>query len=620
LPGIVGIVPKPDKVLLDKMVSSIMHESWYRIDKCSSSFFSIGRVHLGTFNPEPQPIFNENRTLSIFFDGEIYDYNHEMEYLKTRGHKFYVNNDAEFCLHLYEEQGNDFVKELNGTFFLVMCDYLNRKVIIANDRYSIRRHYYMLNNRQLLFAPEAKAILQGGSFKKELNSSAVADFFAFGYLLGDKTLFKYINSFPPASISVYDGNQLVTERYWDFSYSPDRSLSEKQFVDKLVRYFRIAVNIRIHKNRRYGISLSGGLDSRVVLASVDKNRGKIAAYTFGNRNCDEVRISGQVSDKFNVKSCFYEITPEIIVANAEKEVYLTEGLDHIGLSYIYSIHKILSKDIDVVFDGLGLGLSLGGADLSKGIWRLKNDAELFDFAFQKERLFSGLFSDKEMADLFLSSYYDAIRDIPKNAFKQSFDGIKDASLANKYDHYLLLTRVKNRSMVGHVKIRTEVEYSSPTYDNQIISLITTIPPELRMQHRIYQKFLRVLSPELAKIPYNRTMIRADAPLIFWRLGNMYQEGKERIKQIIRRLSGGTILFLNKRSYVDFDGWLRTNDNFRKYLKELLLSNHSISKQYLNQHYITRIFQEHNSGKRNDAIKLLHLATFELFLRLFFSDD
>ena len=169
MPGIVGIVHNPDEILLDKMLNSIKHEDWYKTDKYNGAFFSIGRVHLGTFNSESQPIFNENKSLCIFFDGKIHDYNNEMEELKRKGHKFHVNNDAEFCLHSYEEQGTKFIQKLNGSFFLVICDLVNKEAMIANDRYGFRPHYYTLHNSKLLFAPEAKAILQDRSFNKKLN-------------------------------------------------------------------------------------------------------------------------------------------------------------------------------------------------------------------------------------------------------------------------------------------------------------------------------------------------------------------------------------------------------------------------------------------------------------------
>jgi asparagine synthase (glutamine-hydrolysing) len=171
------------------MVELLKHEEFHRVDKYFSPNFACARIHLGTFNPEIQPIFNPDKSLCIFMDGKIYDYKEKLNELKIRGHKFNYENDPEFCLHSYEEYGKDFIKTLNGNFLLLIYDFKRRKVIIANDRFGFRVHYYAINEGKLLFAPEAKAILQDKTFKKELNDEAVAEYFAFGEFWGDKTLF-----------------------------------------------------------------------------------------------------------------------------------------------------------------------------------------------------------------------------------------------------------------------------------------------------------------------------------------------------------------------------------------------------------------------------------------------
>jgi len=206
MPGLVGIVwnERVDEPLLDKMANSMKHEEWHRVDKYSDSFFSAARVSLGIFNPEAQPIFNEDRTICIFMYGKIYDYEREANELRGRGHQFTVGNDADFCLHSYEEYGRDFVSSLNGSFVLVIYDLKRRQVIIANDRYGFRPLYYATSGGKLLFASEVKAILEDRAFNKELNDETIADFFAFGEILGDKTFFSGVETLPAASVLDYD--------------------------------------------------------------------------------------------------------------------------------------------------------------------------------------------------------------------------------------------------------------------------------------------------------------------------------------------------------------------------------------------------------------------------------
>lgn len=176
-----------DRSLLKDMLQSMKHKPWHKMESFYSSFLHIGRVHLGIFNPERQPIFNENRKLFAFMDGKIYGY--EADYLKLRqlGHKFSVGNDVGFCLHAYEEYGRDFVKGLNGSFLLVIGDVEDRKVLIISDRFGTRPLYYLRKESSILFASEVKAILKDRSFVKKLDYEALGNFFVFGEILGDRT-------------------------------------------------------------------------------------------------------------------------------------------------------------------------------------------------------------------------------------------------------------------------------------------------------------------------------------------------------------------------------------------------------------------------------------------------
>lgn len=619
MPGIAGIVHKSDEILLDKMLSSIKHENWYKTDKCNGAFFSIGRVHLGTFNSEPQPIFNENKSLCIFFDGKIYGYNNKMEELKRKGHKFHINNDAEFCLHLYEEQETRFIKKLNGSFLLVICDLVNNDVMIANDRYGSRPHYYTIHNSKLLFAPEAKAILQDRSFNKKLNYEAVADFFAFGYMLGNKTLFKNIKTIPPASLILYNGKKLIKQQYWDFNYKPDYDKSEEELVDELVRTYKKGVEIRMNHTLSSSVSLSGGLDSRSIIAAMHKDKRKdVLAFSFGTPGCDEIKIAEKVAKRAGTKFKSIEWRPNDFLTqkNMESVVWFTEGNDHIGVSYLPYVCKKIEKDIDIIYMDLDNDQLLGGSRFYDETFNVTTEEQLIEFLNRKIRLFT----ENDFKELFTDNFYKIIKDKAKNHLRNEIKKIKEKHLANKSDHFFQVNRQRRYTQFGWVIVREKKEVICPSLDNDYINTISKIPPELRINHKIYRKFLIKLSLELAKIPYHETMIRADFPLICWGLSRKFQLGKEGVRLLIWRLSKGKILFSNKRYCVDYDKWLLTNKNWRKYLKELLLSNDSFSKKYVYQDYITKLFQEHNSGKRNSLRKILYLATFELYLRLFFSDN
>jgi asparagine synthase (glutamine-hydrolysing) len=165
-----------------------------------------------------------------------------------------------------------------------------------------------------------------------------------------------------------------------------------------------------------------------------------------------------------------------------------------------------------------------------------------------------------------------------------------------------------------------LEIAHPTSDNDFIDVLLKIPLELRLNHSIYRKFLKKLSPELARIPYNKTMVRADAPLFFWRVADTYLSGKALIKEWIQKFSKGKIFLADKRGFVNLKEWLRVNEDWRGYFKTLLLTETTISKKYFNQDFIKLLIQQHEAGKSDNSFKILYLATFELFLRQFFANS
>jgi asparagine synthase (glutamine-hydrolysing) len=180
--------------------------------------------------------------------------------------------------------------------------------------------------------------------------------------------------------------------------------------------------------------------------------------------------------------------------------------------------------------------------------------------------------------------------------------------------FFLQNHVRRLTCGWPVLLRTLVETSVPTYDNDLIDLILKIPPSFRKSHRVYRKFLKKLSPDLAKIPYNKTMVKPNAPLLFWRIGENVQSKKMLIRKLIRFLSKGKVLLSNKQTYVKFDEWLLRNEYWKKYITGLLLSGKALSAKYVNQEYLKVLIHENEIGKRDNSMRILCLVSFELFLR------
>jgi len=614
MPGIVGYVSSSlrDELLLGRMIASIRHEEWYRTDRYVDPPFNIARVHLGIFNPQPQPVFNEDRSLCLFMEGRVYGYEEEKRRLEEI-HRFVLRSDPEFCLHLYEEQGVSCLERLNGAFVLLICDLKQKKVILANDRYGLIRAYWAVYDGALLFAPEAKAILQHATFKREINTEALVAYLAFGELWADRTLFQGIHILPPASVLTYADGEPAVHQYWRFRYQPDRSLPEKALVEQVAEAFRTAVARRVKEPLRYGVSLSGGLDCRAVLAATEPaKRREMATYSYSPSYCDQIDIARKVAERCGTRHHFMELTPELIIANAEQLVGLTDGRNHIEGGFFLPVHRQARGDIDVVFDGFVLDRTLGGSHLSKDLIQPTSREQLFSSVLSGMRLFG----DDSLIRMFRPEYHDMVREVPCMVLKAEFDRLSHDDPSTTFDEFYVTARVGYASS-WHVPLRALLEVSFPAADNDLLDAIYRVPPEKRLNHRIHRQVTMMLSPDLARITYQNIMIPASAPLFLWRFGKVYRYlAREKRGELVWKATGGRLRLRNRTDYVDHAGWLRENDSWKRYFGDMLLSDKSLCREYIDQSYVGYLMGAHEKGRIKASYGLMRLVTFEIFLRRF----
>ena len=613
MPGIICTINGMDESLFDNMCNSIKHEPGYKIEKYIFHQFSIARVHLGIVNPEPQPIFNEDKSLCIFMDGEIFGYEKEKQDLESR-HDFKVNNDPEFCLHLYEEHGERFVEKLNGVFTIVILDLNDQKLLVTNDRYGLRPSYYARIKDRIYFTPEVKAILQDGEFNKTINDDAVAEFFAFGHLLGNKTFFKGIDVFPPASIFAYQDGESEIKKYWDFKFEEDTNYSEDCYTNELVKLFRQSVERIMKGNHRFGVFLSGGLDSRSVFAAIDKKHYPIHTITFTFPNSDNsYKIAKKVSEKRGAIHKQLEMKEDSISSYgeyAEKGVYRTDGMINIIHFSTHSILNEMMKPIDIAFTGFGGETLLGGVDLKKNILFAKSDREISEILYKRYNHMD----EKMMRDFFSKQYYNKIKGAAFRSLEEELKKSIDKLPGNRCNYFVFKNRETRYLGMVLNYFRSKYEDRKPFYDNDLVDFILKIPPELRSNHHIYIKFIKRAFPDLSKIPYSLTGIRADAPPFLYNLGRLIK--MKRLKRYLRNKTRGFICGSLKTDYPDIGKWIREDSKVNKFFKEVILDERTLNRGYFNKEYIIKIFNDHMSIKRDYSNLLCAIVTFELWNRLF----
>src|SRR3989338_3616587 len=224
----------------------------------------LGHRRLAIIDLSPaghQPMSNEDGSLWIVMNGEIYNFPELKSALEKNGHEFKSRTDTEVVIHLYEEKGADCVKDLRGMFSFAIWDQKNKRLFMARDRVGKKPLYYYHNNQALIFASEIKAILHDPEVYREVNRPAITDYLTYGYTPAPETMFKDIMKLPPAHFMIYEKGNIRIQKYWDLDFSKKLKLSENEYCERLLDLLEESTKIRLISDVPLGAFLSGGVDS-----------------------------------------------------------------------------------------------------------------------------------------------------------------------------------------------------------------------------------------------------------------------------------------------------------------------------------------------------------------------
>jgi len=300
--GIAGFYGLEDKNLIKKMCNAIKHRGpddyGYFIDKN----ICLGNRRLSIIDVKGghQPIHNEDESIWIVFNGEIYNYKDIKQKLESKGHRFYTNSDTEVIVHAYEEYGERCPEKLRGMFAFAIWDSNKKILFLARDRLGIKPLYYTKLGDVFLFASEIKAILEY-PIKREIDLEALNQYITFRYVLGEKTLFKGIKRLIPAHILILKEKNIEVSKYWDLKYEQCR-FDEKYYEKKLLKILKESIKSHLISDVPIGVYLSGGLDSSSVLAlmkQIGVNDIKTITIGFGSDDIvNELQYARKVSEYF----------------------------------------------------------------------------------------------------------------------------------------------------------------------------------------------------------------------------------------------------------------------------------------------------------------------------------
>ena len=303
-----------------------------------------------------QPIFNEDKTKLIIFNGEIYNFRELRDYLQKKNHQFTTSSDTEVILHLYEEFGNACVEKLRGMFAFAIYDIKEKTLYLARDRLGIKPLYYYHYKDIFLFGSEIKAILKFGTINKELNFEALHDYFSFLYIPAPKTIFKYIYKLPAGHWLQFKAGELKIQKYWDLHFNKTLIKSEAQWIEGLYDLLEQSIKMRLVSEVPLGAFLSGGIDSSVVVAIMSKLNGSsviTSSIGFDNSKYDELKYARETSDYLKTDHHEYTVAPNSTEVLDELTWYFDEPFADSSALPTYYVSKVARENVTVALSGDG---------------------------------------------------------------------------------------------------------------------------------------------------------------------------------------------------------------------------------------------------------------------------
>jgi len=307
-----------------------------------------------------QPIANEDETVWVVCNGEIYNYRELRSELESRGHRFRTHSDVEVTVHLYEEYGEDFVDHLAGMFAIALWDSARRKLFVVRDRLGIKPVYYTEAGGLLAWGSEIKALLEVPGVRAELDPAALRDHLAVGYAVAPRTIFRGISKLPPATMLVWQDGEYRTRRYWTIPEATRSGITEEEWVGLVRDELRSAVTSHMVSDVPIGAFLSGGIDSSAVVALMAAQTGQpVNTYSIGyagDRTADyynELPWAGQVAQRFNTNHHEIEVQPEVSSLLPKLIWHLEEPISDSAIATTYLVSELAAQSVKVILSGVG---------------------------------------------------------------------------------------------------------------------------------------------------------------------------------------------------------------------------------------------------------------------------
>ena len=557
-----------------------------------------------------QPMFSKDKDVVVVFNGEIYNFKEIRARLETKGYEFASNSDTEVIIHAYREFGEDCSEHFRGMFAIAIYDKKLDKLFLIRDRLGIKPVYYYLDDDRLLFASEIKPILSMLDAKPTVKISALDFYISVGYVPGSDTLFSEINKLEPGHTLTLVDNRVSIKQYWNLENTPTKNI---EFESALLEFERIAtesIKLRLQSDVPLGAFLSGGLDSSVIVALMDKLTDEpVNTFSVGYKDepeSNELEYAKIVAEHFKTNHHEYILEPldffnslDLLLEHTEEPIVESAAVA------LYQISKLAKDHVTVILSGEGGDEILAGYPLHQIMPKIDRLHSIVRWIPSPLRtLVSRMLSHHEKA----SKYWDWIN-LPLPQRYQSISN--DVTLSIKKNLYqspeLLKAHVENSAYFA--KAFNTMSNGTNLRKMTYADIKTWLPDDLLVKA---DKMTMAASLEL-RVPFldHKLLEYSTALPDEYRLNQ--NQGKYLLKKFAEKLLPDEIIYRKKKGFpVPIASWFR--DKLYDKTREILLDERSLARGYFQANYIENMLTRHKSGKEDLSRRIFTLLNIELWHR------
>lgn len=627
-----GVNKELTEQMISRMCSTIVHrgpdaEGIHLGFRSEKGNFKIGlgirRLAIIDLVTGDQPIHNEDKTIWVVLNGEIYNFRELRNELTGKGHEFYTKSDTEAIVHLYEDYGVECLKYLRGMFAFALWDESKKILFIARDRVGKKPLIYSIKNGSLAFSSELRTLMEQENTASDIDYEALNLYLTFQYIPSPLTIFKGIKKLPPASYMLCDerGN-IEIHKYWDINFRNKFSGSFREAEEEFHRIFEEATKIRLISDVPLGAFLSGGIDSSAVVGVMSKySSAPVKTFSIGFRESEfsETKFANIIAKHFNTEHHEYEVDPQKSDILPKIAWHYSEPFADSSALPSYFVANITRSHVTVALNGDGGDENFGGylrymalnastmLDLVPGLTfilsKMSHLVPLTETNNAKHplryyrRFLGAVQSRPEIRNLLWHSYFtneykdfiytdnmkrilsgiDAYEYLSEKFINAPADNILDRSFYTDITAYLpecLLVKMDIATMANSLEAR------SPFLDHKLMEFAATLPASWKVHLLKTKYFLRKA------------------------FDGFLPDG------IINRKKQGFGIPLGK--------WFKGDLN--SYIKETLLSRQSLLRGYFEKSSIELLINEHSCGKMDHGYKLWALLMLELWHRVFIDKE